>query len=344
MLTGPETATFNVPVSNVTTSDFVLRAAGSATNLGATRSCFDATSNPVSCFSGPVTSARLVPSPPLAPGGSYDLIVDPPSAPSAVTDSLGRTVDTTTTRLRAKVKVQEDQSTVFQWGTVSNPNTYGGSYTREISGGASASFSFTGTNVTWYTITGKTEGKADVYIDGVLKTTVDNSAASTHYKVARSYSGLAAKKHVIKIVVRGQPGTLGTGTDVAIDAFKVGAVLIGTPALTYLWARVADASASGGYVARSSTPGAMANLKFRGAGITWYTIMGPNMGIAKIFVDGSLVRTVDLYSATTVHKAGIGITDLSSAPHTVSVQPQSTKNPASTGTRVVLDAWSVEPG
>lgn len=54
----------------------------------------------------------------------------------------------------------------------------------------------------------------------------------------------------------------------------------------------------GGTVRYSTARGASATLTFTGRGATWYGPTGPTRGKAKIYVDGKLVRTVDLRRST----------------------------------------------
>ena len=69
--------------------------------------------------------------------------------------------------------------------------------------GATATVPFTGTQMTWYSITGSDQGSADVYIDGVLDTTVNLYAATrSTMKAVYTKSGLAAGSHTFKIVTK----------------------------------------------------------------------------------------------------------------------------------------------
>ena len=52
----------------------------------------------------------------------------------------------------------------------------------------------------------------------------------------------------------------------------------------------------------SSEAGARATLSFRGTSVAWMASRGPTRGKARVFVDGSLVATVDLYAGTNQHR------------------------------------------
>ena len=87
--------------------------------------------------------------------------------------------------------------------------------------GASAYFTFWGTSIEWHMILGAANGKAAVYIDGVLNTTVDSYRSSTMVGFLR-ITGLIDAMHTIKIVPLGTRSAASHGTLVTIDRFVVG--------------------------------------------------------------------------------------------------------------------------
>ena len=81
---------------------------------------------------------------------------------------------------------------------------------------ASASFSFTGTNVAWVGTKATNRGQAYIYLDGVYKATVDLYSASTSARtVLASYSWPTSGTHTMKVVVVGTSGR----PAVDVDAF-----------------------------------------------------------------------------------------------------------------------------
>ena len=60
------------------------------------------------------------------------------------------------------------------------------------------------------------------------------------------------------------------------------------------WTTVADPTARGGYLRETSTAGARATFTFIGRDVGWFAERGPGHGKAKVYVDGVLIRTVDL--------------------------------------------------
>jgi hypothetical protein len=109
------------------------------------------------------------------------------------------------------------------------------------------------------------------------------------------------------------------------------------------WASAALLGAFGGAAHSSSLAGSTASLSsgFSGTGIALVSNLGPDRGIAEITLDGAVVGTVDLYSPTL--QAGQVVWSIASLPsgaHTIKVTVLGTHNPASSGTRVDVDAFA----
>ena len=70
---------------------------------------------------------------------------------------------------------------------------------------------------------------------------------------------------------------------------------------------------------------------------TWY-----NKGMANVYIDGVLNATVDEYSPQVAYKQMIYSNQiLPSGNHTIKIAESGTKNPASSGTSVDLDAFVI---
>jgi hypothetical protein len=91
--------------------------------------------------------------------------------------------------------------------------------------GSSLEFSFKAADVYWRATRGPGMGKADVYLDGALQTTVDTWAAGhTPHMFAYVRTGLdPAKTHTLKIVVRGEKNHRSTGTAIGHLSFEYSA-------------------------------------------------------------------------------------------------------------------------
>ena len=128
------------------------------------------------------------------------------------------------------------------WRGVADANATGGSYrVSNVAGpnSGSARFSFTGTAVTWITLTGPDQGKAQVLIDGVSQATFDNYNLTVTYNVQRTISNLTNAAHTITIRVAGSKNASSTGYNVVVNGFVVNGVTTNanTTAIVYnYWA------------------------------------------------------------------------------------------------------------
>ena len=113
-------------------------------------------------------------------------------------------------------------------------------------------------------------------------------------------------------------------------------------AVTYTgtWTRVEDPYASGGYRKYSAAAGAKASFSFTGSSVAWVAPKGPGHGMAEVWVDGAKAATVDLYAPSEEPQAAVFSKSwASSGTHTVEVRVLGTKNAASSGKRVSVDAF-----
>jgi hypothetical protein len=103
-------------------------------------------------------------------------------------------------------------------------------------------------------------------------------------------------------------------------------------------------TASSGWSHRSSnTKGSSFRVRFDGTGVTLLSPKAPDGGVARISLDGSVVATVSLYAAERQYAQEVwAVTGLSPGEHTLLVTCSGTKEPASTGTWIVLDALVME--
>ena len=99
---------------------------------------------------------------------------------------------------------------------------------------------------------------------------------------------------------------------------------------------------SGGTAAFSETAGAQARFTFTGSSISWIGFRGPQTGIARVFLDGVFLTEVDTISNS--EEVGVPMfsaTGLAQASHTLTIEVTGRKNPASSATVVVVDAFDV---
>jgi C1A family cysteine protease len=89
--------------------------------------------------------------------------------------------------------------------------------------------------------------------------------------------------------------------------------------------------------------GARVDFSFDGTGISWIVTKAPILGKAKVYLDGSYIGMVDLYSPSPQWQVILRKTGLSSGSHTVGIEVSGQKNPGSTGYFIDLDALQVIP-
>ncbi len=120
------------------------------------------------------------------------------------------------------------------------------------------------------------------------------------------------------------------------------------PAVTFSsgWTR-SDATWgwSGGSAMQSTTAGATASITFNGTSIRWIGARGRGMGIANVSVDGTLVRTVNLFAHPTdeIHTPIVTINDLSAGQHTLTITVTGQQDVQASSNVVVVDAFDVQP-
>ncbi|MBI5233424.1 MAG: hypothetical protein HY880_03640 [Deltaproteobacteria bacterium] len=117
-------------------------------------------------------------------------------------------------------------------------------------------------------------------------------------------------------------------------------------AVTYTntWTNYSCGGCSAGAVKYSKQTNATATLSFTGTGVKWYAAKAKMLGIAKVYIDGVLKTTVDLYSATSqVKQVVYQITGLASGNHTIKIEVTGTKNASATNTYIDIDAFEITP-
>jgi hypothetical protein len=65
------------------------------------------------------------------------------------------------------------------------------------------------------------------------------------------------------------------------------------------WTRISSSAYNGGAVRYAKTRGASASMSFTARHVAWMAALGPSRGKARVYVDGSVVATVDLHASTT---------------------------------------------
>ncbi len=86
-------------------------------------------------------------------------------------------------------------------------------------------------------------------------------------------------------------------------------------------------------------PGATATFTFTGSKATYYGLKRNDLGIAEIFVDGSLTQTLDLYQQQPEYTKLYETDELPLGEHRIEIKVKGQKNNASRGCYVIVDAF-----
>jgi GH25 family lysozyme M1 (1,4-beta-N-acetylmuramidase) len=239
------------------------------------------------------------------------------------------------------VSVEQDGvGTAYGWGRASHPAAIGGSYRWERRAGASATYPFSGSAVTLFTVSGSSMGKGRIAIDGDDVAAFDGYSRTLVTGVARRFVQLGPGSHTLTVRVLGTKRAAAKGTRVAVDGLRWGGLTRVDPvAAPVTWAAVPDPAASGGTYAISDVRDAFTRLRFHGTGVSVRTLRGPAMGRAQVWVDGALVRVVDLYAPAKGFATLRLVWGLADGTHWVRIVALGVHRAASAGNAVAIDRW-----
>ncbi len=258
------------------------------------------------------------------------------------------------------------------WFPNTNGAHSGGSASLSTDRGSLATFSFTGTSVKWIGYRDEWAGLARVYLDGVLKATIDTYASPPQAQaVLYSAEGLTQAAHNLVIEVAGRRNSRSGGRWVWLDALEV-VTGTGTTSTTTTtsppppppptstgtttrieqntqvvysggtWYTNTTAAHSGGSAVLAMDPGARATLTFTGTAVKWIAYRDEWAGIARVYLDGVLKGEFDTYASPSQAQAVMySIGGLPNATHTIVIEVTGKHNPSSGGDWVWLDAFDV---
>lgn len=258
-------------------------------------------------------------------------------------------------------RIQENDPSITYTGmwytNGESPNSGGQAYLTNAKG-AQAVITFTGTGITWIGVEDPYSGLATVYLDGTPNT-VDSYAANTEYQQPIfSVHGLAAGTHTLSIQVLHQRDEDTSGSWVWIDAFDIengsgipggvsattGRVEQNDPSVSYNgnWYVNTNPIQSGGTAVLAMDAASRATINFTGSGIRWIAYRDPWSGIANIYIDGTLVTTVDTYTAVQQSQAiAYDSGTLTTGQHTLTVEATGTRDSSSGGNWIWVDAFDI---
>jgi hypothetical protein len=212
--------------------------------------------------------------------------------------------------------------------------------------GAYAQYSCTSCReILWQSTKNSDQGIANLYVDGTLVTTIDMYASTRENSKVRFGTGVfgSAGAHTLKVEVSGSKNASAASNYLEIDAFHE--VLAPSPTLlddissriTYSGSfanttGLSTATWVDGTSHYSNTTGAYAQYSCTSCRqIIWNATKSPDQGIAKIYIDGSLITTIDMYASSREgSRARFG---------TLRVEVSGSKNSNASNTYLEIDAF-----
>jgi hypothetical protein len=223
------------------------------------------------------------------------------------------------------------------------------------SDGGRASLTFTGSAVRWIGFRASWAGIARVFIDGAFVAEIDLYAPTEEVRVpVFEIADLAAGTHTIAVEATGRKNPDAADYAVVVDAFDVspaappnvdGTRVEQTAASTTFTAGWTQGDAtrawSGGTAAVSDTVGARATFVFTGTAVDWVAARSPEMGLARVYLDGAFHAEVDLYAARSYQGVVFTATSLAVGQHRLEVEVTGGRNANATGHAVAVDAFDI---
>lgn len=193
------------------------------------------------------------------------------------------------------------------WVTDKNNIYYNTTCHVSNSAGSFFQYEFTGPQVYWYGLKNNDQGKAAVYIDGVLAAdNIDCYSNTKFVDLLFCKTNLSNTTHTIKVEVKGTKNAESGGTAIVHDYFDF-------PTKPVIYVDDADSrtiytgsnwifpSPEGIYYNSTchvnATTNAYWEFNFNGSQITWYGLKNNDLGYASVYIDGVFVTDIDCYSA-----------------------------------------------
>ena len=268
----------------------------------------------------------------------------------------------------------EESSSAIQysgiWLNHSSLAHSGGAAKLAVDPGARATFTFNGQTARWIAFRDQWAGIANVYVDGVFKQEIDTYASPQMAQtVMFTVTGLAAGAHTLAIEVAGRRNPSSLANWVWIDAFDASTATEGagtqggtgaggsgtgntTSDFTRVeqtdravvhrgdWGTVSRTFFSGGSATLAAASGACATLTFTGTKARWIGFKDSYAGIVNVYVDGVLQTQIDTYAFASQPNVVLYTTPtLAQDTHTLTIEATGTRNAASGGNWVWVDAF-----
>ena len=216
-------------------------------------------------------------------------------------------------------------------GWTYSPDRGYGDYDNDLhysySAGATVSFPFTGSGVSWLAQRSNETGPVEVYVDGVDEgtvTPVESAAPYPTQQVDYSISGLAPGNHTLTIVNNG-------ANLITVDAFTVEPsmpiVNDTSPTIQYSgagWTYSPDRG-QGDYdndVHYTYSAGASVTFPFSGSGVSWLAQRSNETGPVEVYIDGideGTVTPVESAAPYPAQQVDYSISGLANGNHTITI-------------------------
>ena len=304
---------------------------------------------------------------------STSLVAATPTSTAAPVSTPTNAPASTSTSASSEV-VYDSRNAAFVyssgWSDVSDANAYGGSFKLTQTLNSHVSVNFTGQSFSVIYKTGPLFGKMSVYVDGSLVGTIDQYTATATFQRRWSYGGtLTAGAHTLKLVYSSPSGSrvsvdaiaLPSGSAISVPSSSSPTQVVSSPTATRTntatpvptttvydnrnaafvyssgWSDVSDTNAYGGSFKLTQTVNSYVTLSFTGQRFSVIYKTGPLFGKMSVYVDGTLVGTIDQYTSTAAFQRrwSYGGT-LTNGTHTLKLVYSSPS-----GARVSVDAVSI---
>ena len=147
----------------------------------------------------------------------------------------------------------------------------------------------------WPAVTGAVAYRLHVQVDGgawqnIALPTPTSTSVDTYFAVGHTYRVRVASAVVANLWSRWR-----YSGSMPVNLYQETDSLLG---YSGTWARVARTGASGGYLRYATGSTAIAKVTFTGRAVGWVSPLGPTLGSARIYLDGTNVATVNLNRTT----------------------------------------------
>jgi hypothetical protein len=154
-------------------------------------------------------------------------------------------------------------------------------------------------------------------VNGGSWTAVSLASATTSSLRRNVASGATVRFRVRAVDLAGTVGSWVTSA-----SFRGSALADSSSAIRWSsgWSNVSYSSYLGGRVHSTSSAGRTATLTFSGSSVAWVAPIGPTRGKARVYLDGQLITTVDLYHSRFVARDIVFARNVSDGTHTLKIQ------------------------